>query len=430
MRRMRDRRPRTALVTALVAALVTALTLALAPRGAHAMKIPAFARKYRVSCAQCHAPIPRLNTFGETFAANGFRFAPGEEPRDTIATGDSLLTLNQSFPLAVRFDAYVRALTNRRSDENSADLQTPWVMKLLSGGQVAKNVSYYLYFLLAERGEVAGLEDAYVQFTDLFGTNASLVVGQFQVSDPLFKRELRLPYEDYQLYRMRVGQARPDLTYDRGAMLLYSPWEGGDVALEVVSGAGLQGATENRQFDRDSPKNVALRLSQDVGPVRLGLFGYRGTEDANGVRNTIKIWGPDATVPLGRFGELNAQYLRRTDRDPFYGSCSPATPCPGGATLPFETTVDGVLAEALLWPRGQGDRLFFTAAYNRLKADKPVIALRLGEASESPGYLSEYHTVTGGVHYLLRRNVRLMAEVGWDFRREQARLLAGSVMAF
>ena len=43
--------------------------------------IPAFARKYRTTCATCHAPIPRLNAFGEQFAANGFEF-PGEQARD------------------------------------------------------------------------------------------------------------------------------------------------------------------------------------------------------------------------------------------------------------------------------------------------------------------------------------------------------------
>ena len=53
-----------------------------APAGA----IPPFARRYKVSCNLCHSPAPRLNAFGEQFAANGFMFAPGEEPRDTIAT--------------------------------------------------------------------------------------------------------------------------------------------------------------------------------------------------------------------------------------------------------------------------------------------------------------------------------------------------------
>ena len=46
------------------------LTVALMPVDANA--IPAFARKYRTTCATCHAPFPRLTPFGETFAGNGF----------------------------------------------------------------------------------------------------------------------------------------------------------------------------------------------------------------------------------------------------------------------------------------------------------------------------------------------------------------------
>jgi len=35
--------------------------------------IPAFARKYNMSCATCHAPIPRLKPYGDEFAGHGFK---------------------------------------------------------------------------------------------------------------------------------------------------------------------------------------------------------------------------------------------------------------------------------------------------------------------------------------------------------------------
>jgi hypothetical protein len=231
-----------------------------------ALGIPAFARKYRVSCATCHSPVPRLNAVGEQFAANGFEFVIGEAPRDTINTGDPLLRLQQSLPLAVRLDAYMAAYARERGGQVAFDQQTPWVMKLLSGGQVANKISYYVYFLLTERGEVGGLEDAYVQFTDIAGSGVTVVAGQFQVSDPMFKRELRLEYEDYQPYRVRIGDTRADLTYDRGVMALWSPRDGTDLTLEVVNGQGLRAATIERQYDADAFKNIALRVSQELGP--------------------------------------------------------------------------------------------------------------------------------------------------------------------
>jgi hypothetical protein len=140
--------------------------------------------------------------------------------------------------------------------------------------------------------------------------------------------------------------------------------------------------------------------------------------------------GPDVTLPLGGIGELNAQYMRRVDRDPFFGQCSIAAPCPGNRTVPFETTVNSAFAEAIIWPEGPTGRLFFTALYNWIDSDDPVISLRLGEQNDAVPFLAAYQTASAGVHYLYRRNVRLLGELGWDVEREQARFVLGSVIAF
>ena len=412
----------------LVLAVVAAVLLGASARPADA--IPAFARKYRVSCATCHSPVPRLNAFGEQFAANGFEFAPGEEPRDTVGTGDPLLRLQQNLPIAVRLDAYLSMLSRRNAGQVVVDQQLPWVAKVLSGGQIADRISYYMYFLATERGEVAGLEDAYVQFTDIGGSGVSVLAGQFQVSDPMFKRELRLPVEDYQPYRVRVGDTRADLTYERGLMAVWSPRNGTDLALEVVNGQGLAAANDARQYDTDGFKNVALRASQDLGPLRLGAFGYVGKERADGVSSRIRVLGPDATLALGSVGELNVQLLRRWDDDPFLGSCSASSPCPGGETAPFGTTVDAAMAELIFWPGGATGRWWVAGLWNYVDADAPVVSLRLGEQATSPGFLTRYHTGGLGLHYVLRRNVRLMGEGSWDFEQDQARLITGFSLAF
>ena len=394
-----------------------------------ALAIPAFARKYRTTCATCHAPVPRLNAMGEMFVENGFEFTPGREALDTIQTGDPLLRLQRELPLAVRIDAYLRTLTRPAGQQAAVDQQFPWVVKLLSGGQVADRISYYVYFLASERGEVAGLEDAYIQFTNVRSSGINLLVGQFQVSDPMFKRELRLEYEDYQPYRVRVGETRADLTYDRGLMAVWSPRSGTDLALQVINGQGLR-AAEARQYDGDPFKNVALHLSQELGPLRLGLFGYVGREQADGVRSRIRVYGPDGTLALGTKGELNLQFLRRTDSDPFLGGCTVATPCPGGATAPFASRIDAAMAELIVWPGGPMGRWYVTGLYNWIDADAPVVSLRLGEETTEPGYLSAYRTASLGLHYILRRNVRLLGEGSWDFESDQARLVTGFSLAF
>ena len=396
---------------ALAAGLVAVLLLAIPPRDAEA--IPAFARKYGVTCSLCHAPAPRLTAFGEQFAANGFRMSVEEEPRDSVDTGDPLLQLMDDLPLAVRLDGYVQARSGGVGP--ATDLQTPWAIKLLSGGPIAEKVSYYMYFFMSERGEVAGLEDAYVQFSDVAGSGVDLLVGQFQVSDPLFKRELRLEFEDYQAYRVRVGDTRADLTYDRGLLAAWSPWEGADASLQLVNGRGLSEAGETKAYDVDDGKSVAGRLSQDFGPFRVGGFAYYGVETADGVDNAITMFGPDLTVPLGPMAELNAQYLRRNDDRPFF-----ATP---GLT---DTDVDMSFLELLWAPDGFTGRWFFTALYNHIDADAPVFTIRQGES----GPLERYRAGALGGNYLMARNVRLTGEVQYDLDRDSFRFVAGFMTAF
>lgn len=376
--------------------------------------IPAFARKYGVTCSLCHSPAPRLNAFGEQFAANGFEMVAGEPPRDTLDTGDPLLRLQRGFPLAVRIDAYVQGFTDAPADATRFDLQTPYNIKLLAGGQIADGISYYMYFFLSERGEVTGLEDAYVQFTDIANSGVSVLVGQFQASDPMFKRELRLEFEDYQIYRVRVGQARADLTYDRGLMAVASPWKGGDVAVQVLNGRGLDDAGGDRLLDTDAWKTFGVRASHDFGPFRLGGYGYLGHEREDGTDNRIMIWGPDVTVPIGQKLELNGQYLRREDSDPFFG------------TGPADTHVDALMAELIWAPAGQTGRWFVTGLYNDIRSASPLFTIRQGE----PAPLDAYRSLALSTSYVLRRNVKWLGEVQWDFEREAARLTAGFTMAF
>jgi hypothetical protein len=397
--------------TIAVAGSISVTLLGSLPR--HADAIPAFARKYNVSCSLCHSTIPRLTPFGDQFAANGFEMAVRELARDTIDTGDPMLRLLRRIDIAVRMDLFASASAPVRQDATDIDLQTPYTAKLLSGGVLADGISYYMYFLLTERGEVGGLEDAYVQFTDIGGSGISAIVGQFQVSDPLFKRELRLQYEDYQPYRVRVGDARADLAYDRGVLLAYSPWEGGDLALMLVNGQGLTPAEADRQYDRDNAKSFAARYSHDLGPVRLGGFGYFGRERADGETDRITTWGPDATIGLGPL-EINAQYLWRRDSNPLL---LPAA---------VETTVHSAMAEVLWGPFGSDGRWTVAGLYNWIDADAPIVSIGAGE--DEP--LQRYQTANAGLHYLLWRNVRLMGEAGYDIERERTRFTFGTIMAF
>jgi len=380
--------------------------ISLAPTRADA--IPGFARRYKVSCVMCHNPVPVLNDFGEQFAGNGYRLAPGEVPGDTVVTGDGLLTLAQDLGLAFRLEAYVREYTKGNA---VTDFETPYALKLLSSAPLSKTISYYFYAFLFERGEVGGVEDAFITFNDIGGEPADLSIGQFQVSDPLFKRELRLEYEDYVVYRARVGDSPVDLTYDRG-LLAAVDLLGFGVSAQALNGNGRGPAQANRRFDNDFGKNFALRVTRDLGAgLRVGGFGYFGRSTSESVRNETTMLGIDATLARGPL-ELNLQYLHRNDDRPTF------------ETAARRVDLDGGFAELLVRPRGS--RWHGFALYNLVSATDRLVSLRLGEAEP----LDRYETVTGGVGYLLRRNFRVTAEATHDIEQGGLRWAMGFVSAF
>jgi len=136
--------------------------------------IPAFARKYNMSCKTCHSPIPNLKPYGDEFAGNGFKLADQDAPRYFVETGDEELSLIRDFPFAVRMDGF---LSYNNSKNKHTDFASPYILKLLSGGALIENVAYYFYFFFSERGDVAGIEDAFIMFNNIFGSELDVYLG-------------------------------------------------------------------------------------------------------------------------------------------------------------------------------------------------------------------------------------------------------------
>jgi hypothetical protein len=344
--------------------------------------MPAFARKYSLSCKTCHAPFPKLKPYGDEFAGNGFVIKDKETPRYNIDTGDSLLSLLREVPIAFRLEGF---LNYNNANSRKIDFGAPHLLKIISGGELFKNVSYYFYFFFSEKGEIAGIEDAFVMFNDLFHSDLDLFVGQFQVADPLFKREIRLPYEDYAIYGARPGASTIDLTYDRGIMATYGFKTGTDVTVEVVNGNGIGEGNIFSNFDGDKYKNIMLRVSQDVDrAVRVGAFGYLGKEQPEAVANSVRMFGADATLSVKPL-ELNLQYIERRDTNPNFATI-----------LPFEEILTrGAFAELIFRPKGDDGRWYGAGLFNWVDSD--AIDLRTTSATLHVGYL-------------LRRNMRFVVE--------------------
>lgn len=387
--------------------LLIAFLLPLLPAPADA--IPVFARRYGVSCQLCHNPVPMLTEFGETFAGNGFRMAATEPARDTINTGDPLLWLPKDLPLSFRLDSYAQAYAGGNA---ATDFQGPYTLKILGSGVINRKLSWYVYALLLERGEFGGVEDAYINVNDIGGKELDLMVGQFQISDPLFKRELRLMFEDYVIYRANIGDEPLNLTYDRGVMAI-ADVAGFTVTGQLVNGNGIGQGLSTRRFDNSPGKAGVFHITRDlVDGLRLGGFGLYSHNTSDGIRNKTTMLGADASLGRGPV-ELNLQYLHREDDDPlFLGQ---------GATL---VKTDGGFAELLVRPAGS--RWFGFGLYNLVVADRPYLDVRLG----GPSGVRRYETATAGVGYLVMRNFRLSAEGTWDMEQERTRWSLGIVTAF
>ncbi|MDT8452476.1 MAG: hypothetical protein RQ936_07005 [Gammaproteobacteria bacterium] len=297
--------------------------------------MPVFARKYDISCNACHSAFPRLNEFGEQFADNKMRLPNWRNK--TIDAGDDMLALPQSVPLAMRMQAYAQAReaegVNIESGETvsaDGDIQSPYLIKLLSSAPLSEHISYYFYGIFAEKGDNGSviLEDAWFSHDAIFNTGISMMIGQFQVSDLMFRRELRLTFQDYMVYRMA------GLTYDRG-ILFGLPAGPLDLSFGLVNGNGIKDnfsinspgyQRSDHLFDNDNGKSVFGRIGGDIAGVNIGLFGYSGTQKnttnlaggtVSGDRDTDKIsYGIDLSGKVGAKTYWYAQLLQN-DWDEF-----------------------------------------------------------------------------------------------------------------
>jgi len=274
--------------------LLLAATLLLPPATSEAM--PVFARKYNISCNACHSAFPRLNAFGEQFVANNLRL-PNWKEAAIKDVGDPLLALPESVPLAIRAQAFVQSRDGQAIDEttgatladSSTDIQSPYLIKLLSSAPLSEHITYYFYGIFAEKGGNGEtlIEDAWFSHDDVFGSGAGMMLGQYQVSDLMFPRETRLTFQDFMAYRMA------GITYDRGIQFdrALGPL---DVALGVVNGNGVTSnfaintpgyKRADRLFDSDNNKSLYGRIGMDVGGATIGLFGLSGEQRSVAIGN-------------------------------------------------------------------------------------------------------------------------------------------------
>ena len=124
-----------------------------------AWAIPAFSRRYNVSCSACHSAWPQLNQAGWSFMMSGYRRLNGRELTPTtkdVELAQAALTIPSTIPLSIVATAGFDFQEVRRtaSDDTKAtrkgssfDLKE---VELLAGTPLGKNLSFFLDFELTE----------------------------------------------------------------------------------------------------------------------------------------------------------------------------------------------------------------------------------------------------------------------------------------
>lgn len=373
---------------ALITILLTSLILELIPQSAEA--IPAFARRHKLSCVTCHVGFPMLNGFGEAFAGNGYQL-PGADLKDQlIDTGDENLMLLDRVPLAVRVDTFFRA---RSDTKTSNDFQAPFSLKILSSAPIKKDISYYFYFFVDERGDITGIEDAFLHFNNGYkDVDLDLRIGQFQASDILFPREQRLTFQDFTYYVTSVSNSNFRLTYDRIVELSYNfsltdSLEMGVVGA-VTNGNGIGVAGSDRNFDSDDFKNFYGKISLDFEGDNIGIYAYSGREEnTSDIKNEFFRIGPDFNILFLDAFSVWGNFL--------YGEDSNARFVSSGNSGKIESW-GGFLGVTYLFK----DDWIASLLYNRVK----VYGKQEADAN----------TLTINLSYWMARNFKLMAEATAD----------------
>lgn len=100
--------------------------------------IPAWARKYELTCTECHTAWPKLNSYGREFKMAGYRI-PDEQKaiEDYNTVLDDFLVLDKSFPLTARF---IMRPFDKKKDQRSK-IRSFHEIELMIGGRIYKNIS-------------------------------------------------------------------------------------------------------------------------------------------------------------------------------------------------------------------------------------------------------------------------------------------------
>jgi len=326
--------------------------------------IPAFARKYGVSCSACHEAWPKLNDQGIAFRDNGYQFGTG---RDSPGQLDPAY-----WPISLRASAGYQYTSATAQPTNSGPQTISQGrigfngIDLLMAGTLTRDVSFLVVIepflanagiapvfpnqeaLIASPGETGAVESLWVRADNLFGTpwlNLKLGLGALDL--PFDEHRSLTFVTPYSVYHFHAGGDASFLPFELGENQLQLSLEGHDegshtrYALSLVQGQNDPGSALpwSAPAVYSHVQHSFFPAAVGVPEVRAGLFGmvgayptqalYQGTP---GGPPSGPLFNPDGTpapiVPGTGF-----------DHRPFYREGADLSVYLGELALPFNIEV-------------------------------------------------------------------------------------------
>ena len=239
---------------------VTGALMALSTGPASA--IPLFSDQYAVTCQKCHSIVPRLNTFGTEFMANGYRIR-GVVP-------------GPAFPIAARVNL-VDSSAYQGDGPDGQGLPKAIVdeVELFTAGLAGSRTNYFVEQYVVDGGEHGSLRDAWVgQRVNPWDARipVSIQAGQFTLPVPVDPETFRESYQHYALYDQTVGNNPFNFFDDK---------DGGKVTVgDVLHGASVQffaGPGHDAGSGLPTVGTDTMTYAQQVlGPFTLSGYHYEG----------------------------------------------------------------------------------------------------------------------------------------------------------
>ena len=311
--------------------------------------LPSFARKYKISCSQCHSGFPVLNAYGRQFKMNGFVREPGGS-EGVLKSQDSELSTETMVPWAL----IVRSrpvddgkgsvasqggqMGSTNPNQNGFQFQPlNDVDAFIAGGDAARYISYLGEVDAGQSGGFApGMGDIRLGYHPLPYLNVIAARRNFFADDPyqtiVSNESPTIAGRATDLLMQGQGSISGNtmLTMQQAFIVNGQVDLRGDAFLYYALGATKD---SDHGLQATSPTNGNLRLAVDSGKgLMVGVFGAYGGERAAsqgpgaiggglGVDNgtgevqNFSRGGVDALWEIGGFAARGALvYSRDTDR--------------------------------------------------------------------------------------------------------------------